>query len=72
VPVPEVLRLPQSRAAQPTWWCGPQPRRGAVRVETEGFDARCLLHELDHLDGIVFLDRVDSLSTDVFRRKQYR
>jgi peptide deformylase len=43
-----------------------------VRVETEGFDARCLLHELDHLDGIVFLDRVDSLSTDVFRRKQYR
>jgi peptide deformylase len=48
------------------------PAGGALRVETEGFDARCLLHELDHLDGIVFLDRVDSLSTDVFRRKQYR
>jgi peptide deformylase len=41
------------------------------RVETEGFEARCLLHELDHLDGILFLDRVDSLTTDVFRRKSY-
>jgi len=40
-------------------------------VETEGFEARCLLHELDHLDGILFLDRVDSLTTDVFRRKRY-
>jgi peptide deformylase len=40
-------------------------------VDTEGFEARCLLHELDHLDGILFLDRVDSLTTDVFRRKRY-
>jgi peptide deformylase len=39
-------------------------------VETEGFEARCLLHEIDHLDGILFLDRVDSLATDVFRRKR--
>ena len=40
-------------------------------VDTEGFEARCLLHELDHLDGVLFLDRVDSLTTDVFRRKRY-
>jgi len=45
---------------------------GSTRaIETEGFEARCLLHELDHLDGILFLDRVDSLKTDVFRRKRY-
>jgi peptide deformylase len=43
----------------------------AVEIETEGFEARCLLHEIDHLDGILFLDRVDSLATDVFRRKKY-
>ena len=42
------------------------------QVEAEGFEARCLLHELDHLDGILFLDRVDSLARDVFRRKTYR
>ena len=40
-------------------------------IESEGFEARCLLHEIDHLDGILFLDRVDSLKTDVFRRKRY-
>ena len=43
-----------------------------ARVETSGFEARCLQHEIDHLDGILFLDRVDSLATDVFRRKGYR
>jgi len=42
-----------------------------IAIETEGFEARCLLHEIDHLDGILFLDRVDSLKTDVFRRKKY-
>jgi peptide deformylase len=41
-------------------------------VESEGFEARCLQHEIDHLDGILFLDRVDSLKTDVFRRKRYQ
>ena len=42
-----------------------------VEIETEGFEARCLLHEIDHLDGLLFLDRVDSLARDVFRRKRY-
>lgn len=35
----------------------------------EGFEARCVLHELDHLDGLLFLDRVDSLTADIFARK---
>lgn len=48
------------------------PSGERVEIETEGFEARCLLHEIDHLDGILFLDRVDSLTTDVFRRKAYR
>lgn len=38
--------------------------------EFEGFEARCVLHEIDHLDGLLFLDRVDSLTQDVFPRKQ--
>ena len=42
------------------------------RLEAEGFEARCLLHEIDHLDGVLFLDRVDSLTADVFRRKHYQ
>jgi peptide deformylase len=47
------------------------PELRPLEVEAEGFEARCLLHELDHLDGILFLDRVDSLARDVFRRKSY-
>lgn len=43
-----------------------------VRVESTGFEARCLQHELDHLDGVLFLDRVESLRDDVFRRQRYR
>jgi len=38
------------------------------RIASEGFEARCLQHEIDHLDGLLFLDRVDSLTADVFRR----
>jgi peptide deformylase len=41
-------------------------------IEAEGFEARCLQHEIDHLDGILFLDRVDSLKADVFRRRRYQ
>jgi peptide deformylase len=42
-----------------------------VSVESEAFEARCLQHEIDHLDGLLFLDRVDSMASDVFRRKNY-
>jgi peptide deformylase len=42
-----------------------------LELETDGFEARVILHEYDHLDGILFLDRVASLKTDVFRRKRY-
>jgi peptide deformylase len=43
----------------------------AQTVEASGFEARALQHEIDHLDGLLFLDRVESLSRDVFRRKSY-
>ncbi|MDQ4024956.1 MAG: peptide deformylase, partial [Actinomycetota bacterium] len=46
---------------------------GAQRViATEGFEARAFQHEIDHLDGLLILDRVASLATDVFRRKVYK
>ena len=40
-------------------------------VECLGFEARAVQHELDHLDGVLFLDRVESLVDDVFRRQSY-
>lgn len=45
---------------------------GVERVVTaDAFEARALLHELDHLDGFLFLDRVASAHS-VYRRKVYR
>lgn len=41
----------------------------AGTFSTTGFEARCVLHELDHLDGLLFLDRVESISDDIFRRR---
>ena len=38
-------------------------------VPAEGFEAIAIQHEMDHLDGFLFLDRVSSLKTDLFRRK---
>lgn len=40
-------------------------------LRCSGFEAIAIQHEIDHLDGLLFLDRVSSLKTDVFRRKSY-
>ena len=37
----------------------------------EGFEAIVAQHEVDHLDGKLFLDQVTNVKTDVFRRKDY-
>jgi len=39
-------------------------------VEASGFEARVVLHEMDHLGGVLILDRVKSLALDVFARKR--
>lgn len=45
---------------------------GVERVlEVDAFEARAVQHELDHLDGFLFLDRVTSADA-VFARKVYR
>ena len=46
------------------------PDGAPIAVEANAFEARVLQHELDHLDGILFLDRIASRH-DLFRRKSY-
>jgi peptide deformylase len=41
-------------------------------VEATGFEAVAIQHEMDHLDGILFLDRIVCLKTGLFRRKNYK
>ena len=39
-------------------------------IELYDIDARCFLHEYDHLQGIEFTDRVSKLKLDLARKKQ--
>lgn len=40
-----------------------------VEVDGEGLLSRALQHELDHLDGVVFVDRLSPLKRELFKRK---
>ncbi|HEY9199020.1 MAG TPA: peptide deformylase, partial [Gammaproteobacteria bacterium] len=48
------------------------PQGGRLEFDMEGFEARAVQHEMDHLDGLLFLDRLVSKRNDLFRRKTYK
>jgi peptide deformylase len=48
---------------------GLAPDGRVMTLSTSGFEALAFQHEVDHLNGLLFLDRIQSLSTDLFRRK---
>ncbi|MEE9421974.1 MAG: peptide deformylase [Gammaproteobacteria bacterium] len=48
------------------------PQGGKMEFEMDGFEARAVQHEMDHLDGMLFLDRLVSRRQDLFRRKVYK
>jgi peptide deformylase len=46
-----------------------------LRLEAEGLRAVCFQHEIDHLDGVLFIDRISRLKREMYvrrRRKQLR
>lgn len=40
-----------------------------IELDLDGLAARCVLHETDHCDGIVFLDRMTPLKRQLAKRK---
>ncbi|HIJ78484.1 MAG: peptide deformylase [Desulfobulbaceae bacterium] len=40
-----------------------------LNFEAEGFFARVIQHELDHLDGTLFIDRISSLKRTLYKKK---
>jgi len=40
-----------------------------IELDLNGLAARCVLHETDHCDGIVFLDRMTPLKRELAKRK---
>jgi len=59
-------------SAPPASRSGRRTLRQPARARDGGFEARAVQHELDHLDGLLFIDRVVSRRTDLFRRKVYQ
>jgi len=40
-----------------------------VRLEGEGYYGACLQHEIDHLDGVLFIDRISYLKRSLYDKK---
>ncbi|MGD9974964.1 MAG: peptide deformylase [Desulfatirhabdiaceae bacterium] len=40
-----------------------------VRIEAEGFHAIVLQHEIDHLNGILFIDRISALKRSLYKKR---
>lgn len=41
-----------------------------VEIDAEGIQAVCFQHEIDHLDGILFIDRISRLKREMYVRKR--
>lgn len=48
------------------------PQGETVEYDCEGYEARAVQHEVDHLNGMLFLDRLVSRRNDLFKRKNYK
>ncbi|MBI2093674.1 MAG: peptide deformylase [Candidatus Omnitrophica bacterium] len=46
-------------------------QRQMRQFELDGFESIIAQHEMDHLEGKLFLDRVENTAMDVFRRRNY-
>jgi peptide deformylase len=41
-----------------------------LAIDAEGLKAVCFQHEIDHLDGILFIDRISRLKREIYVRKR--
>src|SRR3989338_3980218 len=46
-----------------------QNAKGEAKIlSTKDFEAHAIQHEIDHLDGVLFLDKISNPASDLFRR----
>lgn len=73
--------LPEGCLSHPSLFLSVKRPRGLIarylditgkecKIELYDIDARCFLHEYDHLQGIEFTDRVSRLKLDMAKKKQ--
>jgi peptide deformylase len=70
------LSVPGLRGAVPRWarirYCGLTPTGDTIDRVVEGFHARVVQHECDHLDGILYPQRMTDLRLLVFNEEGAR
>ncbi len=42
----------------------------SLEIDAEGIQSVCFQHELDHLDGILFIDRISRLKREIYARRR--
>jgi peptide deformylase len=68
--IPQYLaNIERARAITVEAWT---PDGESVRFDAEDIEAVVIQHEIDHLDGILFLDRIRDMRTDLFERREPR
>jgi peptide deformylase len=60
----EVVKRPMKLIVE-----GQDLKGNAVQIEAEGILARCFCHEIDHLDGVLFIDHISALKRSLIRNK---
>jgi peptide deformylase len=65
--VPDCLEKVKRKAKVRVQGISPEGRK--MEISGEGILAFALQHEIDHLNGVLILDRVSPLKRDVYRRK---
>lgn len=43
--------------------------QGEIELEAEDLAAVCLQHEIDHLDGVLFIDHISRLKREMYRKR---
>ena len=68
--MPQHPRLPRARQPREKTRVRAQNAKGEFfEIEGEDLLARALLHEIDHLNGILFINHLSSLKRDLIKRK---
>jgi peptide deformylase len=48
------------------------PGGGHLRLEADGELARCLQHEMDHLDGVLYIDHLSPLARNILLKRYHK
>ena len=40
-----------------------------IEIEAEGLHAVCLQHEIDHLNGILFIDHISTIKRSLYKKR---